>query len=402
MRMEQKERTILHCDLNNFYASVECLLHPEWRSVPLAVAGNPEKRHGVVLAKNELAKAAGVKTGDAIWQAKEKVPSLTVVPPHFSEYAARSKQVFEIYTRYTSQVEPFGPDECWLDVTGSLSLLGSGEKIANDIRETVKRETGLTLSAGVSFNKTFAKMASDLKKPDATTVVMREDFRRILWPLPVSDMLMVGKKSVQKLNALNIFTVGDLARADEALLRMHFGVNGVRLKQNANGDDGEEVREIDDKADEKSMGHGMTAAHDLCTYADAEALILYLADKVAFRLRKASLRGYGVALSLRASDLSSLVRQKPLTHPTCAAKDIADAANELLHANWNCDRPLRTLTVTVYDLTKAAAVQMDMFSPAPDKNEKVEKAIDAIRDKYGEDSIVRAGIFGLDFIVDKK
>ena len=401
MRME-KERTILHCDLNNFYASAECLTHPEWRDVPLVVAGSPEKRHGVVLAKNELAKKAGIKTGDAIWQAKEKAPSLMAVEPHFALYTQLSKQVFEIYTRYTSQVEPFGPDECWLDLTESLSLFGSGEKVANEIRETVKREAGLTVSVGVSFNKTFAKMGSDLKKPDATTVISREDFRRMLWPLPVSDMLMVGKKTAKKLNALNIFSVGDLARADEALLSAHFGIVGVRLKKNANGEDDESVHEVNEKEDEKSMGQGMTTARDLTTYEDAETLILYLADKVATRLRAASLRGYGVSLSLRAADFSSLVRQKTLSNPTCAAKHIAEAAKELLHANWKCDYPLRTLTVSVYDLTKFGAVQMDMFSAPPDKAEKLEYAIDAIRQKYGEGSIMRAGIFGLDFIVDKK
>ncbi|MDE7394843.1 MAG: DNA polymerase IV, partial [Clostridiales bacterium] len=304
--------------------------------------------------------------------------------------------------RYTSQVEPFGPDECWLDVTDSLSLFGSGQKIADELRETVKRETGLTLSVGVSFNKTFAKMGSDLKKPDATSVVSRENFRRVLWPLPVSDMLMVGKKSVQKLHALNIFTVGDLARADESLLSAHFGITGVRLKRNANGEDDETVHEVGEKEDEKSMGQGMTAARDITSYEDAETLILYLADKVATRLRKASLRGYGVSLSMRAADLTSFVRQKMLTNPTCTARHIADAAKELLHANWKCDYPLRTLTVSVYDLTKIGAVQMDMFAAPPDKTEKLESAIDAIRDKYGETAIMRAGIFGLDFIVDKK
>ncbi|MCI8458980.1 MAG: DNA polymerase IV [Clostridia bacterium] len=396
------DRLILHCDLNNFYASVECVEHPEWKNVPLAVAGNPDKRHGVILAKNELAKKKGIKTGDTIWQAKQKEPALLCVPPHFSEYMRYSKQAFEIYTRFTSQVEPFGPDECWLDVTASTRLFGTGKQIADAIRETVKKETGLTLSAGVSFNKVFAKMASDLHKPDATTLVMRTSYRKVLWPLPVSDMLMVGKRTAEKLQKLNIFTVGDLAAADRAVLRSHFGVMGEKLHEYANGQDNEPVREYVQKRAEKSVGHGMTATRDLNVYADAEALITYLSDKVAQRMRKQNVRASGVALGLRSFELKHITRQKILPRATCAAADIRAAAVTLLHENWSEDPPLRTVTVSAFDLSRLDAVQMGMFDDtSAAKAENLEKALDAIRRKYGEHAVYRAGIEGADFIYDK-
>ncbi|MCI8413510.1 MAG: DNA polymerase IV [Clostridia bacterium] len=396
------DRLILHCDLNNFYASVECVEHPEWRNLPLAVAGNPEQRHGVILAKNELAKSKGIKTGDTIWEAKQKEPALKCVPPHFSEYMRFSRKAFEIYTRFTSQVEPFGPDECWLDVTASTDLFGTGKQIADKIRETIYNETGLTCSAGVSFNKVFAKMASDLKKPNATTVVMRTSYRKILWPLPVSAMLTVGKKTEEKLHKLNVFTVGDLANTNRALLKSHFGIVGEKLHDYANGDDCDPVREYVAHREEKSMGHGMTATRDLLTYADAEALITYLADKVAYRLRKGGVRGSGVAIGLRSFDLKHFTRRKKLPVATCASADICAAAFELLHAHWHENVPLRTVTVSVFDLNRNDAVQTSMFdSEKSAKSESLEKAIDAIRKKYGEDAIFRAGIPGADFIYDK-
>ena len=401
--VDSSDRLILHCDLNNFYASVECVTHPEWKNIPLAVAGNPEKRHGVILAKNEIAKRSGIKTGDTIWQAMQKEPSLKCVAPHFSEYMKYSKQVFDIYTRFTSQVEPFGPDECWLDVTGSIKLFGTGKQIADKIRETVKSETGLTLSAGVSFNKVFAKMASDLRKPDATTVVTRTTFRKTLWNLPVSDMLMVGKRTADKLKKLNIYTVGELANADKSVLKTHFGINGEKLHDNACGMDNEPVREYVRSREEKSVGRGMTATRDITTYADAEALITYLSDKIAYRMRKNGLRGSGVSLDLRSYELKHVSRQKTLGSATCSAADISKAAFSLLHENWReNDAALRTITVSVYDISRNDAVQLSLFdSEKSAKAESLEKTIDAIRGKYGEDAIFRAGISGADFIYDK-
>lgn len=397
------DRLILHCDLNNFYASVECLSHPEWVDVPLAVAGNPEKRHGVVLAKNELAKSFGVKTGDVIWEAQQKAPSLKVVPPHFSDYMDYSKRVFDIYTDFTCYVEPFGPDECWLDCTGSVKLFGDGETIANKIRAKVYKETGLTLSVGVSFNKVFAKIGSDLKKPDAVTVISRENFKEKLWGLPVGDMLYVGRKTTEKLLKLNIRTIGELAQADVGMLKAHFGVIGERMHVYANGEDGESVREYVKSRKVESVGHGMTAVRDISLYDDAKALIYYLSEKIAARMRKYGVRGCGISLDIRSGELKHVSHQKKLPVPTYATREIAEAAFALLKDIWNGSPPLRTLTVAVYDLIPfGGAIQTSMFDDKPnEKEEALERAVDGIRERYGKTSIVRANLLGKDFIYDK-
>ncbi len=398
------DRIILHCDLNNFYASVECLLNPELKNVPVAVGGNSDKRHGVVLAKNELAKKKGIKTGDVIWEAKRKEPALVVVPPHFELYSRYSKQVFDIYSRYTCYVEPFGPDECWLDVTGSTKLFGSGTQIADALRETVKKETGgLTISVGVSFNKVFAKMASDLKKPDAVSEVTRGNFRKVLWNLSVSDMLMVGRKTAEKLQKLNIKTVGDLAEADAKTLQTVLGINGVKLKNNASGLDCDPVREYTESREIKSIGHGMTSTRDLTTVDDASALIYYLADRIAERMRKNGVKGNGIAVDLRDSSLKSISRQCKTDFSTRSGNDIGKAATDLLKSNWFGSPPLRTITVSVFDLTRGEeARQTSMFDDGTaQKNDSLDKALDKIRNKYGHSAIMRGNLIERDFIYDK-
>ncbi len=398
------DRIILHCDLNNFYASVECLLNPELKNVPVAVGGNSDKRHGVVLAKNELAKKKGIKTGDVIWEAKRKEPALVVVPPHFELYSRYSKQVFDIYSRYTCYVEPFGPDECWLDVTGSTKLFGSGTQIADALRETVKKETGgLTISVGVSFNKVFAKMASDLKKPDAVSEVTRGNFRKVLWNLSVSDMLMVGRKTAEKLQKLNIKTVGDLAEADAKTLQTVLGINGVKLKNNASGLDCDPVREYTESREIKSIGHGMTSTRDLTTVDDASALIYYLADRIAERMRKNGVKGSGIAVDLRDSSLKSISRQCKTDFSTRSGNDIGKAATDLLKSNWFGSPPLRTITVSVFDLTRGEeARQTSMFDDGTaQKNDSLDKALDKIRNKYGHSAIMRGNLIERDFIYDK-
>ncbi len=397
------DRIILHCDLNNFYASVECVLNPSLKDIPLAVSGNPEKRHGVILAKNEIAKKAGIKTGDVIWQAMKKEPRLKCVPPHFSHYMKYSSQVFDIYTRFTDLVEPFGPDECWLDCTGSTKLFGSGEKIADTIRETVKKETGLTLSVGVSFNKVFAKLGSDMKKPDGTTVISKNDFKEKIWGLPVSDLFMAGKKTSDALNRLNVFTIGDLALADKSVLKNHFGINGEKLQNCANGLDSEPVRQYIKKRKNESVGHGMTAIRDLTRYDETDILIAYLSEKIAARMRKNNFRGYGIHLTIRDSDLHRKSKQKLLYYPVCSGRDVEKAASELLREIWKEDFPLRTVTVSVFELVSAdSGSQISLFDDETHvKNENLEKAIDLIRSKYGNDTISRAGLMGADFIYDK-
>ncbi len=397
----ENEKIILHCDLNNFYASVECLSHPEWKNVAMAVSGNPEMRHGIILAKNEVAKKLGVKTGETIWQARQKAPDLICVPPHHELYAKYSKLAFKIYNDFTPYVEPFGPDECWLDVTGCVKLFGDGEEIANKLRKKIRDTLGLTISVGVSFNKVFAKLGSDLKKPDATTVITRENFKQKIWGLKCSEMLGIGSKTAEKLKKMNVATIGDLANTDVNVLKNHFGIIGVRIREYANGICHEPVREAVVSRDVDSVGHGMTTTHDVTTIDEATNLITFLADKVAIRLRKKFLRGSGVSLTLRYSDLTFLTRQKHLNYSTCSAFDIVKESLALLKANWDM-RPLRTVTVSVFALNERGGNQLDMLGENIKrvKNEKLERSIDAINKKYGHGKVSRAFIGATDFIYD--
>ena len=398
-----KDRLILHSDLNNFYASVECALNPELRDVPLAVAGNPERRHGVVLAKNAIAKKAGVKTGDVIWEAEAKCPGLKIVPPHFDLYTRYSNRIFELYTRFTSQVEPFGPDECWLDCTGSTRLFGDGEEIAKRILAEVKKETFLTVSVGVSFSKPLAKLCSDAAEPDGYFTATRDDYREKLWKRDVGDLMMVGRKTVPTLNRLNIHTIGDLALADEKLLSSVLGVNGVKLKHAALGDDGEPVREYDKRRKTESVGHGMTAVKDLLDPEDVRAVICYLSEKIAARMIKYGVKGSGVHVDLRSFELRHASKQMKLSRPTLSSADIADAAFTMaMSLQSEHAVPLRTISVSVFDLSPSdGAVQLSMFDEKQVKRESLEKAIDGIKRKYGRDTIKRANLIARDFIYDK-
>lgn len=398
-----KDRLILHSDLNNFYASVECALNPELRDVPLAVAGNPERRHGVVLAKNAIAKKAGVKTGDVIWEAEAKCPGLKIVPPHFDLYTRYSNRIFELYTRFTSQVEPFGPDECWLDCTGSTRLFGDGEEIAKRILAEVKKETFLTVSVGVSFSKPLAKLCSDAAEPDGYFTATRDDYREKLWKRDVGDLMMVGRKTVPVLNRLNIHTIGDLALADEKLLSSVLGVNGVKLKHAALGDDGEPVREYDKRRKTESVGHGMTAVKDLLDPEDVRAVICYLSEKIAARMIKYGVKGSGVHVDLRSFELKHASKQMKLSRPTLSSADIADAAFTMaMSLQREHVVPLRTISVSVFDLSPSdGVVQLSMFDEKQVKRESLEKAIDGIKRKYGRDTIKRANLIARDFIYDK-
>ena len=281
-----KERIILHSDLNNFYASVECLYHPEYRGKPLAVLGDPEARHGIVLAKNYEAKAFDVKTGDPMWMAQKKCPDIVFVPPHYDLYMKHSKLIREIYSEYTDKVEPYGLDECWLDVSGSTMLFGSGEDIANEIRKRVKFELGVSVSVGVSFNKIFAKLGSDMKKPDATTVIESNRFKEIVWPLPVKELLYVGRATHAKLKRKGIFTIGDLANSNPENLRFWLGKMGVVLWQFANGLDTSPVSNIGAKSLIKTVGNSTTAPRDLVTDEDIKITLMVLSESVSARLRE--------------------------------------------------------------------------------------------------------------------
>ena len=387
------DRIILHCDLNCFYASVELLSHPDLRDVPMAVCGDPQSRHGIILAKNEPAKKFGVQTAETIWQAKKKCPDLVLLPPHHDLYREYSRKVNAIYDEYTDLVEPFGIDESWLDVTNTLHLFGGDARLlANALRERMKRELGLTLSVGVSFNKVFAKLGSDYKKPDATTIISRESWKEIVWPLPVGDLLYVGGAARKLLKQYGITTIGQLAACKPEMLETLMGKMGLQLYDYANGLDHDPVRSRYDAEPVKSVGNGTTFPQNLTTREQVHAGIAVLADSVASRLRHAGLYAGGVQVTLRDPQFHDRSRQRQLTAPTHLIRDLTDAAMELVYELWKPPSPIRALTVTAIHLVQEgeAYEQVDLFSSGPgkEKQEKLESAMDRIRKKFGADAIV--------------
>ena len=393
------DRTILHCDLNSFYASVELLSLPELRESgkPVAVCGDPSSRHGIILAKNEPAKAMGVKTAETIWQARQKCPDLVLLPAHRDQYRKYSRIVNSIYDRFTDLVEPFSIDESWLDITGSMHLWGGdGKAIADRIRETVKAETGLTVSVGVSFNKVFAKMGSDYKKPDATTVITRENFRRLLWPLPVTDLLFVGGAAAKVLRSYGVQTIGDLARFDPQALVSILGRQGAALHSYAAGTEREPVVPARELPPPKSVGSGLTFRRNLLGLEDVRTGLSALSDEVAARLRRHGLKCTTVQVTIRDPSFRDICRQKRLPAPTYVSRDISAAALELLLSSWNLKLPIRALTVTGQNLVDEADAgeQLDLFAagaaPHRDKLERLERTMDKIRDKYGGTAITFA------------
>ncbi len=381
--MKTQERTILHCDANNFFASVSAKLHPEYQGKPIAVCGDPEKRHGIVLAKSQQAKAYGVATGDVIWEAKQKCPGLLVVPAEYDKYIEFSNKLFEIYSRFTSQVECFGMDECWLDVTHS-KIFGNGEEIANTLRETIKKELGITISAGVSFNKIFAKLASDMKKPDATTIISKEKFKEIVFPLPVSDMLMIGRKTTQHLARMNIQTIGDLARTDREIMHTHFGINGVQYVDWANGLDTTPVKECDKQGQVKQISNSITTYRDLRTKEDKLSVIRALCELISTRLVHLNAITTGMYLGLRFDDFHFYGKQITIP-PTCASRSLFDGAKLLLeHAPKD---PVRLISVGTTKMSFDETVQLSMFGNNFAKDIELSKSIDKIKKKYGYSAI---------------
>ena len=397
---EQKDRVILHCDMNGFFASVELLSHPELRDRPMAVCGSPDKRHGIILAKNELAKKAGVVTAETVWQALKKCPDLQFVPPHMSKYKHYSRLINGIYQRFTDMVEPFSIDESWLDVTASQSLFGSGKVIADTIRETVKRELGLTLSAGVSFNKIFAKMGSEYKKPDATTLITRENYRQLLWPLPAREMFFVGKVTAQKLSAAGINTIGDIALTNPDALERMLGKQGRQLWEYTNGLDNSPVARSGEAEKIKSVGNGVTFTRDLLTEEDLITAVTSLSDTVAGRLRKYGMKACGVKVDIKDPYFKVISRQKQLFSPTNLAFDLSRAALEIIHASWKTGSPIRMLTITGINLTdEIFDEQLSLFSgdsKSRIKDEQVERTMDKVRKKYGSSSIGFAAVIDND------
>lgn len=384
------DRVILHIDMNNFYASVETLYDPSLRDIPMAVGGDKERRHGIVLAKNMLAKAKGVKTAEALWEAERKCPGIRFVPPHFDRYAKYSRLAKEIYMQYTDMVESFGLDECWLDVTGSTRLFGSGREIAEEIRERVKTELGLTVSIGVSFNKIFAKLGSDYKKPDAVTEFTRENYRELVWPLDAAELLFVGKSTQAALRKYGLYTIGDVARADRKLLKRLLGKCGEQLSLYANGEDMSPVMRVSEHSEIKSIGNSTTAIHDLRDDGEIRAELYMLSESVARRLREKGFCGYNVQLSVRKYNLETYQRQKMLDVAAADSESIFQAAYGLFKAH-HTGESIRSIGVRVSALAPIEMAQCSLFGDVQraQRRQRLETAVDFLRCKYGDDVIDR-------------
>ena len=393
------DRVILHCDCNSFFASVETLADPALARVPMAVTGDPENRHGIVLAKNELAKAAGVETAETIFKAKEKCPNLVCVPPHHRKYAEISKRVNAIYLDYTDLVDPFGIDESFLDLTGSMHLFPmTPRELADVLRARVRQEIGITISVGVSFCRVFAKLGSDYKKPDATTVMDREHYRALAYPLPVSDMLFAGRKSTEALRRLGIVTIGDLAATDRKLVAARLGEIGDTLWRYANGLDEEPVRSYYDRTPPKSISNGMTFRRDIIGEEEIRAGVAALTDEVAERLREGNHKACVVQVQIKLPDFRTVQRQRTRDKATWLRQDIIADVMTLIRESTGTRTPIRAITVGVAGLVPPDEVteQLDMFgggsTEKDEKKEAVEEALGNIRGKFGKNSI-RLGCF---------
>lgn len=388
-------RTILHSDLNNFYASVACLQNPSLRKVPMAVCGDPRERHGIVLSKNELAKAAGVKTAEAIWQAQQKCPGLVTVGVDFAACRRLAAEARKIYREYTDRVEPFGLDEAWLDIS---DLGADGREVADEVRARLRRELGLTVSVGVSFNKVFAKLASDLKKPDATSCVTMENFRQVVWPLPTEALLYVGPATQRKLLERNIRTIGDLAARRPETLRAMLGKHGETLWTYANGLENAPVALWDAVSEVKSIGNSITPARDLVSDADARELFAVLCQCVAERLLRHGLEGRTVAISIRDSALKTISAQQALPAPTTISGEIEGAAMRLFRRHWNWTGSVRSLGVCVSGLSmQGAPEQLSLWENGRDRALALEKTLLGLRRRYGRDCVRRALLLDSDF-----
>jgi len=382
------DRVILHSDCNNFYASVECMLNPSLRGKAVAVGGNEEERHGIILAKNEIAKKQGVKTGETLWQARLKCPDLIIVPPHYEEYVKVSEATRQIYNDNTYQVEPFGLDEAWLDVTGE-----DGVEAAQRISNRIKQELGITVSIGVSFNKVFAKLGSDYKKPDAITHISRANFKQIVWPLPVADLLYVGRATEEKLHRMGLRTIGELAQFPIPFLRNRLGKNGELLHRFANGQDCSPVAVFGETPPVKSVSNSITTVRDLVCRDDALRVMMALCQSVGSRMRTNNIKCRRVTVFLRTNELIHSTRQVTLADYTNRDSDLLRAAMSIVDSEHNWRTPLRSVGVSASMLSNGSAGgQTDLFTDQNklEQMDQLQKQLDRLKSKYGSGIVVPA------------
>ena len=380
------DRVILHVDMNSFYASVELLYQPELRPYPVAVGGDVERRHGIILAKNELAKKMGVKTGEALWEARQKCPGLVVVPPNYALYLRYSQMARDIYHEYTPYVEPFGLDEAWLDVSGS-----DGREMAEILHRRIRDELGLTVSIGVSWNKIYAKLGSDMRKPDATTIIERYNYRSLVYPLPVQELLYVGPATRRKLHRLGVQTIGELAALSPPYLAQVFGKVGLMLSRFARGEDDSRVLSEDDPELVKSVGNSLTTPRDLVSNQDVKLLIYALSESVAARLREQQLVARGVSLHVRDNGLHSYSVQTKLPRPSDLTLEIAEAAVQLFSSSYRWAAPIRSLGVRASDLSPDRPYQLAFFPEELERQRRgqIDQTLDQLRERFGYETIRR-------------
>jgi len=390
-------RAILHSDLNCFYASVEMMLDPRLRGKAEAVCGSTEDRHGIVLAKSELAKKAGIKTGMVNWEAQRLCKDLIIVPPQYDQYLKYSKLTQAIYSRYTDLIEPFGMDECWLDVSGSRNACGDPMTIAESIRTTVREELGLTVSIGVSFNKIFAKLGSDMKKPDAITEIDEASFKEKIWGLPCSELIYCGSATTKKLNRIGIYTIGQLAQTDPKFIQQLLGVNGYALWTYANGKDASRVMHRDFVSPVKSVGHGITCVADLVNEEEVWKVILSLTQDIGHRLRLHGLSARTVQVSVRSNDLYGSQFQSKLPFRTQLPSEIATAAFHTFKANYKWTCPVRAVSVRAIDLVSVhESEQLSLFidNEHRERRERLEDCVEEIRSRYGKAALTYGSLLG--------
>lgn len=391
------ERTILHSDLNCFYASVEMMLDPGLRGKAVAVCGSTEDRHGIVLAKSEKAKKAGIKTGMVNWEARQLCKDLIVVPPQYDQYLKYSKLTQAIYQRYTDLMEPFGMDECWLDVTGSQMVCGNAMTIAEEIRKTVREELGLTVSIGVSYNKIFAKLGSDMKKPDAITEIRPDNYKEKVWPLSADEMIYCGRATKEKLSRYGIHTIGEVAQSDPEFLRRLLGINGVALWRYANGTDQSRVMHKDFVSPVKSIGHGITCVSDLENEDEVWKVILSLCQDIGHRLRLHELSARTVQVAVRGNDLFGSQFQCKLPFRTQLPSEIAATAFRAFKEKYHWNTNVRAITVRAIELSpKNEPDQISMFVDTTKvaRRERLEDAVEALRGRFGKKAITYGILLG--------
>lgn len=387
-----KDRVIFHIDINHCYAQIEEMKQPHLRDVPMAVGGHEEKRHGIILAKNDLAKAAHVMTGESLREAKEKCPDLLIIPPSYDDYIYYTGLVKDIYRQYSDHVEPFGLDEAWIDYTDSRKLYGEPVKTARLIQDRVEKEIGLTVSVGVSWNKAFAKLGSDMKKPRGMTVITRDNYQKLVWPLPAQDLLYVGPATIRKLHARGIMTIGDLAQYPAGVLHHDLGIAGDMIQLFARGEDPSPVAENGASAPIRSVGNSMTLVHDVKSFEEVKPVFWMLCEAVASRARDAGMEGSTVYVSLRSTDLAWAGRQMKLERPTDVSDEIMTAVELLVHMMWHETVPLRAAGVALGSLKEASSFrQLSLFEDAErfEAARRCDLAMDEIRNTYGFDSVRR-------------